>query len=380
MSNQTATAGGARTIFFEDLGRDCYAARLTGAAVKDKSGSDLVPDANIGVVVGRKSVLVVDAGAHPSIATAVEEAISGRFGKPVRYVALTHFHARQTLGVTGFDGADIVVSDLTRRMLADHGPDNRLLALARDSSGLAGSASRRVRSTINFASSMTLDLGDREVRLMHLGRGHTLGDTVVWVEDERVMFTGGLVATSIAPYCGDGHIGDWPRVLTRMAAFRPNAIMPSRGTCAIGPNAVARALDQTSRYLSVLKTAGFEAVESGASLAEVLAAVDEAMPADLKKLAAHAAMLRFNVARTYDEAKGVDMPPVWTTEREAALGRALGAADAPAAKPAKSAQSDEIADDTPEEAAETEAAETEPAETDAIETDAGMKDEGETRD
>ncbi|MBO0346111.1 MBL fold metallo-hydrolase [Roseibium sp. CAU 1637] len=308
-----------KNVSFQELGRDCYAVRLKGPV-----GETASLTANIGVVVGRKQILVIDAGPVPAAATAVSESLSNKFGKPVRYVALTHFHARHGLGASGFEGADVVVSDLTRRMLADHGSDNRQLAARRDRSTFAKGTARLVEPNISCASSLSLNLGDKEVRLMHLGRGHTLGDTVVWVEDARVMFTGGLVATSNAPYCADGHLADWPRVLTRIAAFRPNAIMPSSGESAIGTSSVTRAVEQTRTYLETLKDTGFQAVEEGANLREVLSAVDQSMTSRLKSLNAYDERISVNVARAYDEAKGVDMPIIWTTEREASLMSVLG--------------------------------------------------------
>lgn len=309
----------AKNVSFQELGRDCYAVRLK----TDAKGQDKL-SANIGVVVGRKHILVVDAGPSTEAAKAISQSLTNKFGKPIRYVALTHFHAQQSLGAEGFDDADIVMSDLSRRMAEDHGNDNRQVASYRAPKVFAGSPMRLPSPSISFASSMSVDLGGREVRLMHLGRGHTLGDTVVWVEDARVMFTGGVVSTTFAPYCGDGHVADWPRVLNRISAFRPNAIMPSRGECALGPSAVKAALDMTGRYLGVLKDTAFAAVEDGARLQETFSAVADAMPADLRKLDMAASWLSFNVARAYDEAKGVDMPLVWTVERANALKTALG--------------------------------------------------------
>ena len=67
---------------------------------------------------------------------------------------------------------------------------------------------------------MTLWLGGREVEIMQLGRGHTKGDTVVWLPKERVLFSGDLVEYDATPYCGDAHFADWPATLDAIARTR----------------------------------------------------------------------------------------------------------------------------------------------------------------
>ena len=83
--------------------------------------------------------------------------------------------------------------------------------------------------TITFPQQMSVWLGKREVRIMHLGRGHTAGDVVAWVPDANVVFSGDLVEYHSACYCGDAHFADWPKTLDRLAAFKANALVPGRG-------------------------------------------------------------------------------------------------------------------------------------------------------
>jgi glyoxylase-like metal-dependent hydrolase (beta-lactamase superfamily II) len=57
---------------------------------------------------------------------------------------------------------------------------------------------------------MTLWMGDLEVKIMHLGRGHTKGDTVVWLPQQKILFSGDLVEADAACYTGDAYLADWP--------------------------------------------------------------------------------------------------------------------------------------------------------------------------
>ncbi len=74
--------------------------------------------------------------------------------------------------------------------------------------------------TLTFHKRMTLWMGQREVQIIHVGRSHTAGDTVVWLPQERVLFAGDTVEFGATPYCGDAHFADWPGTL---AAVRRSA-------------------------------------------------------------------------------------------------------------------------------------------------------------
>jgi glyoxylase-like metal-dependent hydrolase (beta-lactamase superfamily II) len=73
---------------------------------------------------------------------------------------------------------------------------------------------------MTFTGKMTLWLGKLEVQLLQLGRGHTKGDTVVWLPQERILFSGDLVEFDATPYAGDAYFGDWPQTLDNMAALQ----------------------------------------------------------------------------------------------------------------------------------------------------------------
>ena len=57
---------------------------------------------------------------------------------------------------------------------------------------------------------MTLFAGDREIRILFFGRGHTGGDVVVHLPAERVLITGDLLLPRL-PFMGDGYPGSGPR-------------------------------------------------------------------------------------------------------------------------------------------------------------------------
>jgi len=313
--NDTASNDAAqpdRKVSFREIGRDCYAFRVEGGS-------------NTGVVIGENSVLVVDAQPTANGAEAVLAEIGKVTDKPVKHVVLTHYHADTSLGAAAFEPGEIITSDLTRRMIEERGQADRSTSLSR-APQLFGGAKRlpaQIRPTMSFASSMSVNLGRREVRLMHLGRGHTMGDVVVWVPDAGVLFAGDLVANKAACYCGDAHLSDWPRALGRIAAFRPNALMPARGKALVGAERVEEIIAANAEFLALLRDTAATCVHNGKGLKGTYAAVKEVMDPAYGSFADYERNLPFSVARAYDEAQGLDIPQIWTSERDQDLADAL---------------------------------------------------------
>ena len=209
-------------------------------------------------------MLVIDGQGTPSLAEKVLEKIREKTDKPIKQVVLTHYHADSGFGAQAFEGHEIIASDLTRRMMDTRGRDDLQLSIDRYPDIYPASTSTRSMPlpTMTIASSMTIDLGNQEVRLMHLGRGHTMGDLVVWVPGAGVIYAGDLVQAKASPYCGDAHLADWPRALDRIGAFRPTALMPGRGKSVQGASAVAAAIDTTRDYIIALRDAAAACVEA----------------------------------------------------------------------------------------------------------------------
>jgi len=307
---------------FRQVGDGCYAFTAEG-------------DPNSGVIIGDRAVMVVDAQATPASAEKVLEQIRSVTDKPVKYLVLTHYHAVRSLGASAFEDANVIASDLTKRLIADRGETDwavqnaRFPRLFEGGEGIPG----LTWPSLSFASSMTIDLGNREVRLMHLGRGHTMGDVVVWVPGSSVLYAGDLVENRAACYCGDAHLTDWPRALNRISAFRPNVVVPGRGSALVGPEAVARGLSETQAFIDTLRDTAAAAVESGAGLKDTFLKVKAAMDHRFGDFTLYDHAMPFNAARAYDEALGLETPQTWTPERDRDLWDALYDTASPAGEP-----------------------------------------------
>lgn len=311
-----------KTISFEELGPGLYGYTAEG-------------DPNSGVVVGDDSVLVVDAQATPIMAKDVIARIRDVTDKPVRHVVLSHYHAVRVLGASGYAGAEVIASDVTRDMIVERGQQDmdseigRFPRLFRGRESIPGLTWPHV----TFRGRMTLWLGKREVQILHIGRSHTAGDTVVWLPKERVLFAGDTVEFGATPYCGDAHFAGWPGTLDAIRKLRPERLVPGRGRSLMNPQEVEEGLAGTAAFTSDLFAIAKRAVAAGRSLGETYAEAMDAMRPKYGHWVIFDHCMPFDVARAYDEAKGLDWPQIWTAERDLAMWRALEGG-----KPVKSAE------------------------------------------
>jgi glyoxylase-like metal-dependent hydrolase (beta-lactamase superfamily II) len=282
-------------------------------------------DPNTGVIIGDESVMVVEAQATPRLARKVIECIRGVTDKPISHLVLTHYHAVRVLGASAYGAREVIMSEAARGMVEERGAEDwasefgrfpRLFQGHEEIPGLTW-------PTTTFSEAMTVYLGKRKVEIMHLGRAHTAGDAVVWVPDAEVMFTGDIVEYHSACYCGDGYFNDWADTLNNIAGFDPVAIAPGRGDALIGREMVAKALDATADFVESTYRPVAKVAARGGSLKEAWDAVRAACDHKFKDYAIYEHCLPFNVARAYDEARGIDHPRIWTAQRDLDMWAAL---------------------------------------------------------
>jgi glyoxylase-like metal-dependent hydrolase (beta-lactamase superfamily II) len=282
-------------------------------------------DPNTGIVIGDDAVLVADAQATPVMAQDVLRHIRSVTDKPVRYVVLTHYHAVRVLGASGYAPQEVIASEDTYDLIVERGEQDmqseierfpRLFLAVESVPGLTW-------PTMTFRGTMTLWLGKLEVKLMQVGRGHTKGDTIVWLPQERTLFSGDLVEFDATPYAGDAYFQDWPRTLDALAALRPEKLVPGRGPALTDPQQIADGLASTRAFISEL----YAAVASGAREGKDLRAIYRDTYETLRPRYGHWVIfdhcLPFDVTRAYDEATAHPDPRIWTASRDQEMWQAL---------------------------------------------------------
>ena len=283
-------------------------------------------DPNTGIIIGDDAVMVIDTQATPVMAQDVIRRIREVTDKPIQYVLLSHYHAVRVLGASAYGAEHIIASEDTRDLIVERGQfdkDSEIGRFPRLFQNVESVPDGLTWPTITFNQKMTLWLGKLEVQILQLGRGHTKGDTVAWLPQEKILFSGDLVEFDATPYAGDAYFQDWPQTLDNIAALKPEKLVPGRGAALQTPDQVQAGLAGTRAFISDL----YESVKASAAKGEDLRKVYEATFAQLQPKYGHWVIFNhcmpFDVTRAYDEATQYPDPRIWTAERDVQMWKAL---------------------------------------------------------
>jgi glyoxylase-like metal-dependent hydrolase (beta-lactamase superfamily II) len=296
---------GEKKVSFDRLSENAYAYTAEG-------------DPNTGIVIGDDAAMVIDTQATPVMAQDVIRRIREVTAVPIRYVVLSHYHAVRVLGASGYRPEHIIASRDTYDLIVERGDADmkseierfpRLFRAVESVPGLTW-------PTLVFERRMTLWLGKLQVEIMQLGRGHTKGDTVVWLPQQKILFSGDLVEYGATPYTGDAYLTDWPGTLDAIAALNPEKLVPGRGASLTNPGDVKAGLDGTRAFITEM----FGTVKQGAAAGKDLRTVYRETYAALKPKFGDWVIfdhcLPFDVTRAYDEATRYRDPRIWTAQRD----------------------------------------------------------------
>lgn len=321
MSKQFASVAdlAVKKTTFEQLSEHCWAYTAEG-------------DPNTGVIITNESVLICDALATPVMAQKLISEIRRITDKPIKYVVLSHYHAVRVLGASGFKSAgmqEIIASQGTWEMIVERGAADmqseyerfpRLFDAFDSVPGLTW-------PTLVFQDRMTLHMGGLEVQILHLGPGHTRGDTVVWVPSEKVLFSGDLVEADAACYTGDAQLEEWPATLDAIAALGPEKLVPGRGPALKSPERVKAGLAYTRDFVTTLLAGAREAIAAGLDLRQAMTHIRKSMDPKFGQVFIYEHCLPFDVTRAVDEASGIKHPRIWTAQRDKEMWHALQAGE-----------------------------------------------------
>ncbi|MDR6156401.1 glyoxylase-like metal-dependent hydrolase (beta-lactamase superfamily II) [Acidovorax delafieldii] len=283
-------------------------------------------DPNTGIIIGDDAVMVIDTQATPVMAQDVIRRIREVTDKPIQYVLLSHYHAVRVLGASAYGAEHIIASEDTRDLIVERGQfdkDSEIGRFPRLFQNVESVPDGLTWPTMTFNRKMTVWLGKLEVQILQLGRGHTKGDTVAWLPQEKILFSGDLVEFDATPYAGDAYFQDWPQTLDNIAALKPEKLVPGRGAALQTPEQVQAGLAGTRAFISDL----YESVKASAAEGEDLRKVYEATFAKLQPKYGHWVIFNhcmpFDVTRAYDEATQYPDPRIWTAERDIQMWKAL---------------------------------------------------------
>ncbi len=271
---------------FEEVVPGVYHARGTGSLAVGSHGA---------VIVNEEDVLLVEI-----------EALTDR---PVRYVVNTHYHFDHAHGNRIYPpDVHVIGHEVTREMLENGGSMGRsyqmfvgglpdqIAALeeqvaAAETEEERGELEGRLAYMRNYLAGqeavepmgpnttlserMTLFRGDREIRLLFFGRGHTGGDVVVHLPGERVIVTGDLLVPGL-PYMGDGYLDEWDDTLEHLKSLDFDWVLPGHGN----PFQDRERITYLQEYMRDLQARAAELHAEGMTYEEAAARIDMTDHAD----------------------------------------------------------------------------------------------------
>jgi cyclase len=260
---------------FEKIADGVFFATGTGAMTTMSNGM---------VIVNADHTMLVDTSVTPAAARALVAQIKEEItAKPIKYVFNSHYHFDHAHGNQIFgDDVEIVGHEFIRRMHLTNvlqqrtnrsfseGLPNQIAQMkqriaqttdAKERATLEANLSvteahaRAVQEVVvkppnvTFTDTMVIHKGGREVQLLFLGRGHTGGDTMVFLPAERIVFTGdffeGRPGGGVLSYLGDAFIDEWPASLERLKSVPFEIIVPGHGA----PLRERQQIDDFQNYL-----------------------------------------------------------------------------------------------------------------------------------
>ncbi|HSI56143.1 MAG TPA: MBL fold metallo-hydrolase [Ideonella sp.] len=279
-------------------------------------------DPNCGFVVGEHGVLVIDTRATPRLARELIEAIRSVTDKPVRQIFLSHYHAVRVLGTAAFEPRPTLIASAgTRQWIAERGKADydselgRFPRLFKDHHEIPG----LTRPDLVFEDELVVDMGGFDIHLKHIGRGHSRGDSVAWLPQQRVLFAGDLVENRCAVYAGDGYLREWSSTLAKLEALAPRVLLPGRGAPLLDAEGASAAIAATRGFLDAV----WSNVERGRLQGLTRRAIYEATKAAMEPLygawPVFQHVLPFDVCRAIEEQETGGEPSIWTDARDRAL-------------------------------------------------------------
>ena len=187
---------------------------------------------NVGIVVGSRATMVVDTGLGPRNGQAILREVAKVSKNTEMYVATTHYHPEHSLGGAAFPAtAKFVRPNVQQQDMDELGKDIQNTFASR--SPLNQELLKDVpypRADILFDREQRLDLGGVHVRLFWRGPMHTRGDTLIFVEEDKVLFSGDVVMNRTFLAAGaTSSIKTWLSTLDELDALQPVVVVPSHG-------------------------------------------------------------------------------------------------------------------------------------------------------
>ena len=246
---------------------------------------------NSGVIATSEGVVVLDALSSEAIARKEREAISSVIKQPVRFLVSSTFHNNYTWGNVAYHdvikiGHENYRTDLLAQMQHDRAsPEEQKARLPQQT----------------YRDRMTLYLGGKEIQVLYLGRGHTRGDSLIFVPQDRIAYVSELFFSDQFLYITDGYGISWLKTLEAVESLPADIIVPGHGAIPEDPKQTRQGLHRFRQILVDLREAVQKEIAQGATEDQAAAAIK--LP-QYEMMQGYTSQREVAVRRTYQEMTG----------------------------------------------------------------------------
>ena len=185
-------------------------------------------DSNTTFIITKEGVIVIDTRPTPAEARKVLAEIRKLTALPIVYTINTHYHGDHTFGNQVFKNSKTIIAHKNvRNKLIESGQKH--LSLFK-TFGLPGIDEVEITPpNIIYEKEMEIWLGEYRLQLLYHGKGHTDGDTIIYIDQLRTVITGDLVFNKKIPYTADSYINDWIDSLKYIELLKNETVIPGHG-------------------------------------------------------------------------------------------------------------------------------------------------------
>jgi len=231
--------------------------------------------ANAGIVIGRDGVLVVDTLISAREGQRFLADIRKITKKPIKYVVNTHTHLDHAFGNCVFAelGATVISHSADKELLAKVGEGILKNAgnFGLKPEDMAGTTI--VLPSVYFSDRLTIDLGGETVELIRVAPSHTEGSVVVWLPQEKILFSGDILFTDFHPFMADGDLAGWGKTIDSLLTMDVKQIVPGHG-----PLSTKKDLQEMKAYLALFDTTAKALAAQGMDADAITAALLQKLP------------------------------------------------------------------------------------------------------
>jgi cyclase len=225
--------------------------------------------ANAGVIVRSEDMMAVDALAAPLHTKLFIAEATKATGKSFRRLVNTHPHSDHVFGNQFFDSPiEIVAQTFCRESVMRMTPQTPLWP-KREGWSEGTEVRKIVPPGTTYDTKMTYYYGDLQVDLLFPGPAHTFGDTMVYLPQLKILFTGDVVVHYVEPAMGSGDPANWIKVLEKIMAMDVDTIVPGHGPIGNKEN-----LALMHEYLTLITAEARKRYDAGMSPGKAAADID----------------------------------------------------------------------------------------------------------